>query len=344
MNRSIPFVIIVSAIIILGSFTSSDENFTIGKDTPVWQVLEYMDEPSPNHSMEDTSEEQIRQGYELITYGKTKGSNGRKARQQSKHFKCISCHNTVKEEPDLKVSDPQARLVYAEENNLPFLQGTTFFGIVNRTSFYNGDYQKKYDGNPRIKKSYKDLREAIQLCAVECAQGRPFKKWELDAVLAYYWSLQFKMGDLGFSDEEFRKIRNAGDKSDSEGIRSLIKSKYLQAAPATFGITPKDAKDGFPGITGNPDNGKRVYDLSCMYCHEAKKYSMYELDDDKMTFQHLRRHIPKYDRYSIYQVSRYGAPSSAGKRAYMPQYPLEKLSDQQLEDLRAYVDKRAKGK
>ncbi len=342
MKKLIPFLLIFSVVFIFGSFSSDEDNFTVGKDTPVWQVLEYLGEPAPPHAIEDRDKEMIRMGKELILDGTTKGPKGKKAKLQSKHFKCISCHNLVKEDPDLSVSDPQERLVYAKENNLPFLQGTTLYGIVNRMSYYNGDYQKKYDGNPRIIKSHKDLREAVQLCAVECAQGRPMKKWELDAILTYLWSLELKMGDLNLNDDDFAKIRAAGDGSNSNEIKELIHSKYLDASPATFSLTPKDAKEGFPGITGNPENGRLVYDLSCLHCHEEKIYSMYELDNNKMTFQHLKRHIPRYDRYSIYQVSRYGAPSSPGKRAYMPQYPLEKLSDQQLEDLRAYVDERAK--
>ncbi len=342
MKKYFLFVVILIFILVFASFTKKN-NFTVGKETPVWQVLEYLGEAPPQHSFEGSSKDMIQRGKDLVIKGVTQSPSGKKTKLQSKHFKCISCHNIVNDEGDLATMDAQARLDFCNDNKLPFLQGTTFYGIVNRTSFYNGDYQKKYDGNPRIIKSHKNLREAIQLCAVECAQGRPFKKWELDAVLAYYWSIEMKMGDLNFSEEEFTKIRKAEDSNHKE-IRDLIHSKYLSAAPATFGITPKDAKAGFPNITGHPENGKLIYDLSCLYCHEDKKYSMYELDDNKMTFEHLKRHIPRYDRYSIYQVSRYGAPSFPGKRAYMPQYSLEKMTDQQLEDLRAYVDSRASKK
>lgn len=340
MKRILPFITISLAILFFASF-SKVENFTVGKDTPVLQVLEYFGEPSPNHQLENITDEMVRQGKELVLKGKTKKKSGRKTKLQSKHFKCTSCHNVVKDEGDLATMDAQARLKYCEENDLPFLQGTSLYGVVNRTSFYNDDYQKKYAGNPRIKKSNKNLREAIQLCAVECAQGRPFKKWEIDAVLAYLWSLELKVGDLDLNDEELQKISTNGE-SDGKEVVSLLKSKYKASAPAKFGLTPTDAKAGFPNITGNPDNGKLVYDLGCMHCHGEKRYSMYELDDSKMTFQHLKRHIPRYNRYSIYQVTRYGAPSYPGKRAYMPQYSLEKMTDQQLEDLRSYVDKMAK--
>jgi len=339
MKKLLSFVTILSVILVFAGF-SSEENFTIGEETPVWEVLEYFGEDGPSHAQEGATAEMVKQGKELVLYGKTKSKSGRKTKLQSKHFNCTSCHNVVKDEGDLATMDAQSRLEYCEENDLPFLQGTSLYGIVNRTSFYNGDYQKKYLGNPRILKSHKNLKEAIQLCAVECAQGRPMKKWELDAVLAYFWSLEFKMDDLGLSNKEFTEIKEI-DKNDGKAAVALMKSKYREASPAEFGITPKDAKAGFSNITGKPENGKLIYDLSCLHCHEGKKYSLYELDDSKMTFQHLKRHIPRYDRYSIYQVSRYGAPSSPGKRAYMPQYSLERMTDQQLEDLRAYVDQRS---
>lgn len=339
MKKLFSFVTILSVILVFAGF-SSKGNFAIEEETPVWDVLEYLGEDAPSHAQQGATAEMVQQGKELVLYGKTKRKSGRKTKLQSKHFNCTSCHNVVKDEGNLATMDAQARLEYCEENDLPFLQGTSLYGVVNRTSFYNGDYQKKYFGNPRILKSNKDLKEAIQLCAVECAQGRPMKKWELEAVLAYFWSLEFKMEDLDFSKEELTKIKVA-KKSDSKEIIDLIKSKYMEASPAEFGVTPKDAKAGYQNITGNPANGALVYDLACLHCHKGKKYSLYELDDSKMTFQHLQRHIPKYDRYSIYQVSRYGAPSYPGKRAYMPQYSIERMTDQQLEDLRAYVDQRA---
>lgn len=340
MRKLLSFVSILSVILVFAGF-SSEENFTVGNETPVWQVLEYFGEEEPNHVLEGATEEMIKQGKELVLYGKTKSKSGKSTKLQSKHFNCTSCHNVVNDEGDLATMDAQARLEYCDENDLPFLQGTTLYGIVNRTSFYNGDYQKKYLGNPRILKSHKDLREAIQLCAVECAQGRPLKKWELDAVLAYFWSLELKVGDLDLDEEEFAELRSSGESDGTEAV-ALVKSKYMEASPAKFGITPKDAKAGFSNIEGHPENGALVYDLSCMHCHGEKRYSMYELDNSKMTFQHLKRHIPRYDRYSIYQVSRYGAPSFPGKRAYMPQYSLERMTDQQLEDLRAYVDQESR--
>jgi len=75
---------------------------------------------------------------------------------------------------------PEARLTYTAERGLPFLQGTTMYGAVSRETYYNGDYDKKY--GELVKPARHDIRGAIQLCAVECAQGRALKDWELESI------------------------------------------------------------------------------------------------------------------------------------------------------------------
>lgn len=281
----------------------------------------------------------IEKGKDIVLRGISK-SGSPKVKKQSKHFVCTSCHNIVKEDPDLSISDPQARLEYAQANNLPYLQGTTLYGAVNRTNFYNGDYEKKY--GDLVVPARQNLREAIQLCAVECSQGRILKDWELESVLAYLWTIDLKLSDLKLSDADMKLIDGAlsGSMEKSEAI-TLLKSKYLDGSPATFVDPPKDRREGY-AKQGDPANGKLVYDLSCKYCHEAKRYSFFNLDDSAYSFKYLNRHIKKYTRYSLYQVARYGTSPIEGKKAYMPNYTLEKLTNQQLEDLRSYIEQQSK--
>ena len=110
--------------------------------------------------------ELIRMGEELVKEGRTMGPDGKRTKYISKHYVCTTCHNIEIEDPDLKINDPQARLEYAVQHNLPSLQGTTFKGIVNRESWYNDDYVKKY-GDEKIEIAHENLREAIQLCAID---------------------------------------------------------------------------------------------------------------------------------------------------------------------------------
>lgn len=281
-------------------------------------------------------------GRELVLRGITEQPKGGLTSKQSKHFVCTSCHNIQREDPDLSVADPQARLEYALENGLPYLQGTTLYGAVNRTNFYNGDYEKKY--GELVVKARNSLREAIQLCAIECSQGRRLKPWELESVLAFLWTIDLKLSDLQLTDADLRQLNEAvEDPAKAPAMIRKLKSLYLPGSPATFAEPPADRRQGYAGIeAGDPKNGRWIYELSCKHCHEARRYSFFALDDSPTTFRYLKKHFPKYTRYSVYQVGRYGTSPLPGKHAYMPNYTLEKLSDQQLEDLRAYIEEGAR--
>ncbi len=319
------------------------EKIGFDSKTKVWDVLKFFGEPMPNHSINPSMKEaSVDKGRDLVLKGITTKPGGGKINKQSKHFVCTSCHNVVQEDPDLSNPNPEDRLAFAQKNKLPFLQGTTLYGAVNRSSFYNGDYEKKY--GKLVEPARNNLREAIQLCAVECSQGRKLNHWELESVLAYLWTLGLKLEDLNLSNAQLDEINDlandGGDGKSQQRMRDLLKSRYVSGSPAHFVAPPSDRKKG-NGLKGNPDNGALIYELSCQHCHKDKRYSYFNLDDSDYSFKHLNKHFPKYTRYSAYQVTRYGTPPMNGKKAYMPQYTVEKLSEQQLADLRAYVEMKA---
>lgn len=336
-------LIVISTLISIIFLTSliTVENKKLMDDTSVAEVLEKLgDEPNakPDESVRGFS---VEKGRDLVLKGIAKEPNGGTTEKQSNHFVCTSCHNIQREDPDLTVSDPQARLEYAVENGLPFLQGTTLYGAVNRTSFYNGYYVEKY--GELVEDAKDDIRGAIKLCAVECAQGRELEKWEVESILAYMWTLDLKISDLNLDKNERKQIEKALNANAKDAdLVNLIKSRYLQASPATFVKPPEDRQAGY-NLEGNPDNGKLIYDLSCKHCHEKQRYAFFNLNDSDLTFKFLSKHIPRYTRYSLYQVGRYGTYPLPGKRAYMPLYTAEKMSNQQMEDLRSYIDQMAKG-
>jgi len=306
-------------------------------DFHVAKVLTLLGDQPSNHYPKTTDfAVSASRGESLIKDGFATKPGGGKTKQQSKHFVCTSCHNLEREDPDLRYADPQARLDYTASQGLPFLQGTTLYGAVNRETFYNDDYYKKY--GDLVLPAREDLREAIQLCAVECAQGRKLKDWEIESILAYLWTIDLKLSDLNLNEQEKDAIYNALESdADKESAIQIIKSKFLKKSPATFG-SAYDSMIKKGEYVGNPDNGKKIYDGSCLYCHQDRKYSFFQLDDEKLTFKHLSKKSSGYGRHSLYQVSRYGVYSRSGKRSYMPQYPHEKMSDQQLVDLQAYID------
>jgi mono/diheme cytochrome c family protein len=297
------------------------------------EIGENFDDKIPNYDLENVSSEA---GESLVKYGFGIKENGDKYKQQSKHFVCTSCHNIEKEDPDLTVNNPQARLEYVNEKGMPYLQGTTLYGAINRETFYNGDYYKKY--GDLVDKARNDIREAIQLCAVECAQGRALKDWELESIMAYLWDIGLKTDDLNLSNKEEEIIKSAKSDDEKNYARQLLKSKYLKASAATF-IPPPANRSAGNGLTGNPENGKLIYEISCLHCHYQQKYSFFHLDKTNISLNHLKSNMGGYSSHSIYQVIRWGVPSYTGKRSYMPQYTEEKMNEQQLADFRSFIEK-----
>lgn len=308
--------------------------------TPVATALRQLGEPAPAHYLPPDAE-RARKGREIVLEGRTTDAEGHKTDFVSKYYSCTSCHNIKQEDPDLRYSDPEARLPYVKEKGIPFLQGTTFRGIVNRESWYNDDYVKKY-GEEKIGRAHGSLREAIQLCAVECSQGRAMEAWEIDVVLSYFWTLQFTLDDLGLTTADLEKLnKGLAVPEQQDTLRSWLKSFYAQKSPAHFYDSPPNKQEGYPGLTGNAGRGKDLYELSCLHCHQEGGVSHYPLGNDRLSFRHLRKMIPKDSHFSLYQIIAYGTYAIPGHRPYMPHYPEERMSKQQVEDLRAYIELRA---
>ncbi len=321
--------LVCTAALGLGFFTKPERK-QVPSDNYVADVLFSLGEAKPAHFIQNATPEMIQKGKELIHFGKTTNSKGKNTKQLSKFFKCISCHNTVKEEDDLSKVNPEKRLAYAVENDIPFLQGSTFYGIVNRESWYNDDYVKKY--GDLVKPARSSLKESIQLCAIECSQGRPVEDWEMEAILAYFWSIGLKETDVKMSS------LLANSKLDASERIAKIKEQYLQKSPATFTEVPENKEKGYPNIIGNAQNGELIYKKSCQHCHREKGESDVVLDTSKPTLNWLKRNITSDSDLSIYQIIRHGTYAASGHREYMPLYTKEKMSDQQIEDLRAFIE------
>lgn len=322
--------------VLLTSYKSRQDQDAWNDETTVVSVLLDLNEPLPIHYRGTASAEEIERGRQFIHEGKTTSATGKKSKYISKHFMCTSCHNTVREDENLKVVDQDARLKYAQENDLGYLQGSTFWGIVNREIWYNDDYFKKY--GKLVEPARESLVESIQLCATSCAQGRSLEDWEVEAILAYYTSLQVKMGDLNLSKSEWNRLRILASRPNtySEAVK-LIKSKYALKSPATFVDPPHDKKAGY-GLKGRPEMGKIIFNKGCQHCHRAMGESEVVLENNKESFQWLKRHMFDNSKLSMYEIVRHGTYAEFGHRPYMPHYTQEKMSDQQLEDLRAYIE------
>ncbi len=308
-------------------------------DRPVEAVRQALGAtPVPHTSKAGLAGVSVEKGRQLVLEGRTAGSPGR----VSKHFVCTSCHNVERDEPALDFVRPEERLAYVRRQGLPYLPGSALYGIVNRTSFYNGDYESKY--GELVKPARNDLRQAIQLCATECAQGRLLEDWELESVLAYLWTLELTLGDLALSPAEQSRLDGAlAGKEDARAALEMLDSKYARAAPATFAKPPADRQAGYAHAAPDLQQGRFLYESACLHCHQNERYAFFNLDNSIFSFRQLEKNIGKYTKWSLYQVICYGTSPIPGKRAYMPNFTEQKMSRQQVEDLRAYIEWRAEG-
>jgi len=313
---------------------SQVENIEIGREDKLVEVLKALGQGYPDHYIKGTDSAAIKRGYDLIHIGKTRPPDGFASNAISRFYTCTSCHNVEREDPDLTVVDQDARLEYAMKNELPYLQGSTFWGTVNKESWYNDDYVLKYGS--LVDDAKNSLKGSIQLCAQVCSQGRELQEWEMNSILSYLWSLQMDIEDLELTDEEIAFVNELA-KSDLDSATSFIKSHYLTKSPATFADLPESKEKGYP-LEGRPKYGKAIYELGCQHCHHAYGESDLVLDNSILTFKWLKKHIPDDGKKSIYEIIRNGSYSELGHKEYMPNYTLEKMSHQQVEDLRAYIE------
>lgn len=318
------------------AFSKTEVN-RFNRSSGLSETLIALGQSKPKHFLEDTSAALAATGKALLIDGRAVGPDGKLGPYISKYYNCLSCHNQVKEDPDVRVSDPTTRLAFAVKNQIPFLQGTTFKGIVSRESWYNGDYEKKY--GELVEPARNDLGEAIQLCATQCAQGRLLEDWELKAILAYFWTIDYNLGELDLSEGELEQMNGMAGRGRTTQALDLLRTKYLKASPATFGDLPLSFKDGYK-LEGDKDNGKYIFELSCLHCHRPNGESNTVFAND-FTWGFLENSFYNSKFHSFYPLIRNGTYAMPGHRPYMPNYSLERMSNQQVEDLRAYISYKA---
>lgn len=308
-------------------------------ETGVSELLWELGEAQPEHWIEPDAE-LVRMGREIVTEGRTVGPDGKLSRRASAGYLCTDCHNVVREDPDLTVSDPEARLAYAVEHDLPFLPGTTLWGTVDRASWFNQDYVKKY--GDLVQPANRSLRMSVLLCAAECSQGRVLDEWELDAIVAYFWSLRMTLADLALDDATLDLLARAaaGDEASGPAAVVTLRGAFQSYSPAHVREPPADREAGY-GNPGDVARGGEVWRRSCLSCHGSSGrgdavIGTAPFGDDKGTVRALWRERAEAGKGGLYQTLTYGTRPYGVPVVYMPFYTQERLSEQQADDLRAY--------
>ncbi len=340
LNNPVTLILVGAAITItfLG-FKFKNENGSYrtmnAQKANVSDVLKFLGDDEMVHSMANFDAEKARIGEDLILNGRTK-VDGKYSKRISKYFVCTDCHNLGREFEILTDETSESRLKYADENGLNFMPGSTFWGMYNRTSFYNNDYEKKYGS--LVVDSRDTLENAVQLCSKYCSSGRYLDDWELESIMHYYKKNELKIEDLSLSENDMKNIQKYAKLKDSKkkDLIETIKSSYVQGYAATFLPTMPTDKRKY-GAGGNPETGKKIYDKSCLHCHSSGRVTNLNLDKSSLTGGMFWRNIKKYSDKSLYQIVRHGTYSKTGRKQYMPLYTKEKMSDKQLNDLVAYI-------
>lgn len=286
----------------------------------------------------------------------------------SKAFTCNRCHNLAREDPVLTDQNPEARLTYLRQNgsNLILAQGTTLWGAVNRVSFYN-DLYSKYHGlcvpetttDTQVSNGGPDnqgkcaagtrtmnptsFEDAVQICSGYCSVGRYLVRWELDAMLAYFWDQELHLSDLALTEQEEKQVRRAlvplsRDANQVASARSLLMGKYLRAAGDTFrdipALTPNPdgtitvgAYPNGESFVGDVQRGQEVYARACLQCHGT-------------TIMPLAGPALVADVADFYLILADGRVKP--DQPYMPEFTLERLSRRQSADIQAYLQQLGK--
>jgi len=329
-------VVLLVSILTLVSFSNSKTNqFSVFtqvselEQLSVQDVLVELGDKKPLHYLTKVDADSVRMGYEMVYFGQLKDKSNKRI---SKFFVCTDCHNQVKDVADLSKDNADERLKHGMKNNIPFLPASTFYGMYNKEHWYNGDYSKKY--GDLVIPTRDSLDNAIQLCAVQCSQGRELENWELRAIIHYYKSIEYKISDLNLSQKELNQLLTDLAVKNNKAVIG-IKQKYLPINNATFGqIGVFPTKD----YIADPEKGKYIYEKGCLHCHGmGKDITNFEFDSDKLTFSFLDSKMNKHSHYSIPYIVRKGTYAVSGHKQYMPQYPLEKMSENQMVDLIEYI-------
>ncbi len=258
-------------------------------------------------------------------------------------YRCVHCHNLVREDEKLAVQDPETREklirsvkpgVEPEKPDaaLRLTPATTLWGAVNRERFYNGHYEEyhrlKLEAGAAMNPD--SLADAVQICCNYCSAGRFPEPWELDSLVAFLWTLELRMKDLNLPEKEAQALLEQLQSDEDETVKQARKSlrqHYLARAGADCHDEPvqtKEAVDTYADGTrysGDAARGRLLYRSACAGCHGTDVHP--KADAELVAGDKL------FHRYVWKGTEREGV--------YMPRFTQQRLSRQQAADIRVYL-------
>lgn len=266
----------------------------------------------------------------------------------SNFYRCVDCHNDRREDPNLTDQDPEARALLVESDapsdpktRLRLTPGTTLWGAVNRESFYNDSYEIYHSlvVPPLRAMNPERLEDATQVCCKFCGVGRYANKWEIAALLTYFWELELTLADLDLPPAVRAAVLSVltepdqGDPERVQEMRAFLQRQYLTRAGDDAVAGPEIDNDGTVGTypdqlryRGDPELGQKLYAAACDRCHGAGKVN--ESQGADLIADPARFH----------EILRQG--THRNREAYMPMFTAQRLSRQQVADIQSYLESR----
>jgi len=331
--------ILIITLLLISSLARANASWN--EETPVWAALEFFGNsvPQPLENSRALARDAlaVEKGRQLIELGKLDEAEGVPI---SEHYRCNDCHNTKADAVGFSAY-PEGRLPALSED-MVMSQGSSFKGIVNREAWYNGIWGIKYGSYGEIfGVASRNLPKAVELCSSICSQGRVLSEQERELILAFFWSLELKLSDLSFDQQDFELLemyKNKYQKAVEDQSKfkvvlqasatQFLKDKYAQTSPAVQGDSSIDVATG-----GSAVNGKRVYEKACHQCHGAQAKHI-KIPDGKGVTPILNA----YQRGALVHFIRNGTlRGSDDEFSYMPFFTQQRLSDGQVVDLAAYL-------
>lgn len=327
------------SLVFLGASIPQKNQFEITDKTKVWRIMSGLGKVNVN-SLYKSIPHDVLKGEQLVTKGVTVDFKGRTTPRTSPKLTCVACHSIEPEHPFYGTIDAKARLEHADSMGMPFLPGAPLYGLVNRVAFFMDDYQRKFVHKQAyaLKDGHRNIRLAIQACNTIYAKGRPLQDWELESILDYLWTLELKMGDLGVPDSVLVLVKESMETNlaNSRAV-NLMRRYYPEVYPATLvPPLPIEEREEVSPVLNDYNSGKAIYRRSCLHCHANRRFANLKLDQSPNSFKLLKKHMDSGSRQDFYDAVRY-QPDSKANRSQPPHYTAERMSDQQIQDLRFYI-------
>ena len=308
--------------------TSSSPPFAVTNETTVSDFLESLGLETKNSPPGADDPGLIKAGEELVLTGRLPNASGQRL---SSYFYCADCHHSHREHSELRPIPERDFLEHAVANDLPLLPASSFAGITNREGHFKNEIAALYEPTDAAQLN---LEDAVQFCSTEIARGRRLNAVEMQALLAYLHSLEWRINDLGIRGADLSELkRRAINPREHRKIGEDISSRFPSQVIASVD-REDNSSETLTALDPNPQRGQQIWSAACLHCHGAEGASQHFFSNRKSTWKKLAVLV---EDGSVARHIRGKTETKNDSVVVMPPFPLEKLSQKDIKDLETFL-------